>query len=87
MSRICAITGAKPVRGSTINRSGKAKKKGGIGMHVTGVTSRLFNPNLHAKRLWVAEQKRYVKVKLTARGLKTLDKKGVYPTLKKLGLI
>lgn len=87
MSRICSITGSKPVRGTRINRSGKAKKKGGIGMHVTGNTPRLFNPNLHTKRVWVPEQKRYVKVKLTARGLKTLDKKGVYPTLKKLGLI
>ncbi len=46
MSRLCEITGAVPVRGNKILRSGKAKKKGGIGMHVTANTPRVFQPNL-----------------------------------------
>jgi large subunit ribosomal protein L28 len=51
MSRKCSITGAKPVRGSKIHRRGLAKKKGGIGMHVTAVTPRYFEPNLKTKRV------------------------------------
>lgn len=86
MSRICAVTGVKPVRGSNIHRSGKAKKKGGIGTHVTKATPRLFVPNLKEKKIWVPELKKYVKLKLTARALKTMDKNGVYSTLKKLKL-
>lgn len=87
MSRKCAITDAKPTRGHHINRSGKAKKKGGIGMHVTSNTPRVFLPNLREKRVWVPELKKYVRVKLTARALKSLDSKGVYKTLKEAGVI
>jgi large subunit ribosomal protein L28 len=87
MSRICTVTKAKPAKGHYINRSGKAKKKGGIGMHVTSNTKRVFYPNLQTKRLWVPELKRFVTVKLTARALKTMDRNGVYPTLKAAGLV
>jgi large subunit ribosomal protein L28 len=87
MSRACSITKAKPTRGTRINRSGKAKKLGGIGTHVTSNTPRTFFPNLQEKRLWIPELKKYVRVKLSARGLKTLDKKGAYATLKEAGLI
>jgi large subunit ribosomal protein L28 len=51
MARICSITGKRPVRGSIIWRSGKAKKQGGIGMHVTATTKRWFNPNLQRVRV------------------------------------
>ncbi|MFM7374836.1 MAG: 50S ribosomal protein L28 [Chthoniobacterales bacterium] len=87
MSRVCSITGAKPKRGSTIHRRGMAKKKGGVGRHVTANTPRYFVPNLQEKRVWVPELKRFVKVKLTARALKTINKNGAYATLKKAGLI
>jgi large subunit ribosomal protein L28 len=87
MSRLCEITGAVPVRGHNIRRSGKAKKKGGIGMHVTANTPRVFNPNLKEKRIFVPELKRFVTVKLTARALKTLTKNGAYSTLKKAGVL
>ncbi len=87
MSRVCSITGAKPKRGSIIHRRGMAKKKGGVGRHVTANTPRFFTPNLHEKRIWVPELKRFVKVKLTARALKTISKNGAYTTLKKAGLI
>ena len=85
--RICQITGARPVRGSKIHRRGLAKKKGGIGQHVTKVVTRTFEPNLKSKRLWVAELKKFVRVKLTARALKTVTKNGAYATLKKAGVI
>ena len=87
MSRICDITGAKPLRGNTIHRRGLAKKKGGIGQHVTAITPRYFQPNLRKKRVWVAELKKFVSVKVTARALKTMNKNGTYATLKKAGLV
>ena len=87
MSRVCDITGAKPLRGHKIHRRGLAKKKGGIGQHVTAMTPRQFFPNLRTKRVWVPELKKFVTVKLTARALKTVNKNGAYATLKKAGLV
>ncbi len=87
MSRICDITQAKPHKGSIIHRRGLAKKKGGIGTHVTAITKRFFLPNLRTKRIWVPELNRFVTVKLTARALKTVTKNGAFATLKKAGLV
>ena len=85
--RVCEITNARPVRGSKIHRRGLAKKKGGIGQHVTKVVKRMFFPNLQSKRIWVPELDRFVRVKLTARALKTVTKNGAYATLLKAGVI
>ncbi len=87
MSRVCSITGARVSRGSVIHRRGMAKKKGGVGRHVTKNVPRTFSPNLREHRVWVPELKKFVRVKLTARGLKTLNKNGAFATLKKAGLI
>ena len=87
MSRVCSITGAKPTKGHAIHRRGMAKKKGGVGQHITANTPRLFLPNLKTRRLWVPELDRYVTVKLSARALKTIAKNGVYRTLKHAGLV
>ena len=87
MSKVCSITGSKPSRGSVIHRRGMAKKKGGVGRHVTKNVPRTFQPNLREQRVWVAELKKFVRVKTTARGLKTINKNGAYATLKKAGLI
>ena len=64
-----------------------AKKKGGVGRHVTKNVSRLFVPNLHEHRIWVPELKKFVRVRVTARGLKTINKNGAYKSLKKAGAI
>jgi large subunit ribosomal protein L28 len=64
-----------------------AKKKGGVGRHVTKNVPRTFNPNLHQHRIWVPELKKFVRLRVTARGLKTINKNGAYLTLKKAGLI
>jgi large subunit ribosomal protein L28 len=64
-----------------------AKKKGGVGQHVTANTPRFFSPNLKTRRLWVPELNRYVTVKLSARALKTIAKNGAYRTLKQAGLV
>ena len=87
MSRVCKITGAKVTSGRRIHRSGKAKKKGGIGRHVTKTVKRQFRPNLRQKRVWVPELNKYVRVRVSARGLKTIDKNGALKTLTKAGLI
>jgi large subunit ribosomal protein L28 len=64
-----------------------AKKKGGVGRHVTANTPRLFLPNLKTRRIWVAELNRYVTVKMSARALKTMAKNGAFRTLKAAGVI
>ena len=50
MSKICEICGKKPVAGRTIKRRGLAKKKGGVGLKITGITPRRFLPNLKTVR-------------------------------------
>ena len=64
-----------------------AKKKGGVGQHVTANTPRLFKPNLKTRRIWVPELNRFVTLKLTTRALKTITKNGAFKTLKKAGLV
>ena len=73
--------------GRKIHRSGLAKKKGGIGRHVTKTVKRSVSPNLKTKRVFVPELGRTVKVKATARAFKTMNKNGAFATLKKAGLI
>ena len=85
--KVCHITGSRAVRGSVIHRRGLAKKKGGVGRHITKMVPRVFSPNLHRQRIWVPELKRFVRVRVTARGLKTINKHGAYKALKKAGAI
>ncbi|MFK7851350.1 MAG: 50S ribosomal protein L28 [Akkermansiaceae bacterium] len=87
MARICSIRGSRVRSGGKIHRSGLAKKKGGIGRHVTKVVKRSVSPNLQNKRIWVPELGRFKRVKISARALKTINKNGAYVTLKKAGLV
>jgi large subunit ribosomal protein L28 len=64
-----------------------AKKKGGVGRHVTKNVPRTFSPNLKTRRLWVPELGRFVSIKLSTRALKTVAKNGAFATLKKAGLV
>jgi large subunit ribosomal protein L28 len=66
MARICELTGKGPIKGSKIWRSGKAKKKGGIGTHVTAITKRRFLPNLQRVKALVNGEVRYVRVSAKA---------------------
>jgi large subunit ribosomal protein L28 len=66
MARICELTGKGPIKGSIIWRSGKAKKKGGIGTHVTAITKRRFLPNLQRVKAVVDGQVRYIRVSAKA---------------------
>jgi large subunit ribosomal protein L28 len=74
MARICELTGKGPMKGSIIWRSGKAKKKGGIGMHITAITKRRFLPNLQrVKALLPNGEVRFMRVAASAlkKGLVT----------------
>ncbi len=67
MARICELTGKGPRKGSIIWRSGKAKKTGGIGTHVTAITKRKFYANLQrVKALLPSGEVRYIRVATTA---------------------
>ena len=72
MSRICVVTGKRPVRGSIIHRKGQSKKSGGIGTHVTKKTNRRFRPNLQKTRVKTANggtKRVWVSVKALKKGL------------------
>lgn len=51
MSKVCEICGKKPATGKKIIRHGIPKKKGGIGLHTTGISARRFMPNLQNVRV------------------------------------
>jgi len=73
MARICELTGKRPMKGSIIWRSGKSKKSGGIGTHVTAITKRRFFPNLQRVKAVINGEVRYIRVSTTAikKGLVT----------------
>jgi len=67
MARICELTGKRPMKGSIIWRSGKAKKQGGIGTHITAITKRRFMPNLQRVKAQLPNGEiRYVRVAASA---------------------
>jgi large subunit ribosomal protein L28 len=68
MAKICELTGVGPRKGSIIWRSGKSKKSGGIGTHVTAITKRKFMPNLQRVKAVINGEVRYIRV--TANALK-----------------
>ena len=74
MAKVCEITGK---RGQTGNRVSHANNK----------SKHTFQPNLQKKKFFVPELNKYVTVKLSAHGLKIVDKKGPYRALKEAGLI
>ncbi len=73
MARICELTGRGPRKGSIIWRSGKPKKQGGIGTHITAITKRRFLPNLQRVKAVVDGEVRYIRVSTRAlkKGLVT----------------
>ena len=74
MARICELTGKRPMKGSIIWRSGKSKKSGGIGTHVTAITKRRFFANLQrVKAVMPNGEVRYIRVAASAlkKGLVT----------------
>ena len=67
MARICELTGKRPMKGSIIWRSGKPKKQGGIGTHITAITKRRFLPNLQRVKAQLPNgEVRYLRVAASA---------------------
>ena len=74
MSRVCEITKRGTQVGNKKSRRGLAKKHGGVGKKLTGITKRKFKVNVKSRRLWVPQLGRYVRLKVSARGLRTISK-------------
>lgn len=70
MSRICQITGKKVSTGNKVSHS---KRR----------TKREFVPNLHVKRFWLEEEKRFVTLKVSSAGMRTINKLGLKKALEK----
>ena len=64
MSRVCQVTGKRPMAGNNVS-------------HAKNRTRRRFEPNLHTHRFWVESEKRFVKIRLSAKGLRIIDKNGI----------
>lgn len=71
MSRICQVTGKKPQAGNNVS-------------HAHNKTRRRFLPNLHVRRFWLAEEKRWVKLRVSGQGLRIIDKKGIAAVVRQL---
>lgn len=80
----CKVTGKSTKRGNKYSIRGIAKKQKGIGLNITGKTKRTFKPNIVQKRLWFAEEKRFITLKLSTAALRTIDKVGLGPIVRKL---
>ena len=68
MSRVCMVTGKSPQVGNNVS-------------HAKNRTKRRFNPNLHSHRFWVESEKRFVKLRLTSKGMRIIDKVGIEQVL------
>ena len=64
MSRVCQITGKNPMVGNNVSHSNRK-------------TKRRFLPNLQTHRLWIASEKRFVKLRVSSHGLRIIEKRGI----------
>ena len=64
MSRVCQVTGKRPTSGNKVSHSNIKSK-------------RRFLPNLHRHRFWVESENRWVRLRLSAKGMRIIDKKGI----------
>ena len=71
MSKVCQVTGKRPMTGHKVS-------------HANNKTKRRFLPNIQTHRYWVESEGRFVTLKLSARGMRTIDKLGIYVVLKKI---
>jgi len=69
MSRVCQVTGKRPIVGNNVS-------------HANNKTKRRFNPNLQEHRFWLESEKRYVKLRVSTKGMRIIDKYGIEQVLK-----
>ena len=70
MSKICQVTGKRPISGNNVS-------------HAHNKTKRRFYPNLQKKRFYIPEEDRWVTLKVSTSGLRTINKNGITSVLKK----
>ncbi|HEC85666.1 MAG: 50S ribosomal protein L28 [Candidatus Parabeggiatoa sp. nov. 2] len=68
MSKVCQVTGKRPMSGNNVS-------------HANNKTKRRFLPNLHNHRFWVQSENRWVRLRLTQKGMRIIDKKGIETVL------
>ena len=68
MSRVCQVTGKRPITGNKVSHSNIKSR-------------RRFLPNLHTQRFWVEAEKRWVTLKVSTHGMRTIEKKGIESVL------
>ena len=71
MSQICQVTGKRPTTGNNVS-------------HAHNKTRRRFLPNLHTHRFWVDSEQRWVRLRVSAKGLRVIDKKGIETVLSEI---
>jgi large subunit ribosomal protein L28 len=64
MARVCQVTGKRPVTGNNVS-------------HANNRTRRRFLPNLRYHRFWVASENRWVRLRVSTKGMRVIDKKGI----------
>ena len=64
MARVCQVTGKRPMSGHNVS-------------HANNKTKRRFLPNLHTHRFWVEKENRWVKLRVSSKGMRIIDKQGI----------
>ena len=68
MSRVCQVTGKRPMSGNNVS-------------HAHNKTRRRFLPNLHSHRFWIESEQRWVRLRISTKGMRIIDKKGIETVL------
>lgn len=68
MSRVCQVTGKRPLMGNHVS-------------HANNKTNRRFNPNLQVHRFWLESEKRFIKLRVSTKGMRIIDKYGIEKVL------
>lgn len=71
MARVCELTGKKPMTGHKVS-------------HSNIKTKRRFLPNLQTKRYYLAEEERWITLKVSSEAIRTINKNGLYPVVKQM---
>ena len=69
MSKVCQITGKRSLSGNNVS-------------HANNRNKRLFKPNLHSRKFWVESENRWVRLRISCKGLRIIDKNGIDAVLK-----
>lgn len=71
MSRVCQVTGKRPVVGNNVS-------------HANNKTKRRFLPNIQEHKFWLESEKRFVKLKVSTKGMRIIDKLGIEKVLERI---